>query len=137
MNRILVLVFAVYLGTMGPLARAHSDEYLDTVKTPHGGQMRMSGAYHLELVLKDSEVTVYLSDHGGNAVSAEGASGTALVHSGKDRITVKLAPVGENILQGHGGFILDPKMTVSVKVKFKGKDHAEAKFQPLKKASAQ
>lgn len=124
------------LATVVNIAYAHSDEYLDTVKAPHGGQMRMSGAYHLELVLKDNEITVYLSDHSGNDVSAAGATGTAIVHSGKDRVTVKLSPSGESALQGHGNFILDPKMTVSVKVKLKEKDHAEAKFQPLKKASA-
>lgn len=121
---------------MSGAAWAHSDEHLDTQKSPHGGQVRMSGAYHLELVLKDNEVTVYLSDHGGADVSSADASGVAIVHSGKDKVTVKLTPSGANELRGHGSFILDPKMTVMVKLKLHGKDHAEAKFEPLKKASA-
>lgn len=32
-------------------AFAHDDATLDAMAAPHGGQLRMSGAYHLELVL--------------------------------------------------------------------------------------
>ncbi len=31
-------------------AKAHDDAYLDTVKAPHGGQLRMAGVHHFELV---------------------------------------------------------------------------------------
>jgi hypothetical protein len=32
-------------------ALAHDDAYLDTQKAPNGGQLRMAGPYHYELVL--------------------------------------------------------------------------------------
>ena len=32
-------------------AFAHDDATLDAMAAPHGGQLRMSGAWHLELVL--------------------------------------------------------------------------------------
>ena len=38
------------------LASAHTDDYLVTMLAPHGGQLRMAGAYHLELVLAPSDV---------------------------------------------------------------------------------
>ncbi|MDP3124810.1 MAG: hypothetical protein Q8M84_04170, partial [Thiobacillus sp.] len=46
-------------------ALAHSDEYLDTQTAPHGGQLRMVQQYHFELVVKASEVSVYVTDHSG------------------------------------------------------------------------
>ena len=32
------------------LAWSHTDEYFDTVDAPHGGQMRMAGPYHMEII---------------------------------------------------------------------------------------
>ena len=63
---------------------AHSDEYLDTQKAPNGGQLRMAGPYHFELVVsgdnkeaKDSPVVVHVTDHAGARVATAGATGTA------------------------------------------------------------
>ena len=62
---------------------AHSDEYLDSQPTPHGGQMHMAGAYHFELLAKPNELTVYLTDHAGTKIPSNGATGSATVLSGK------------------------------------------------------
>ena len=35
----------------GGAALAHTDEYLDSMKAPNGGQLRMAGVYHYELVV--------------------------------------------------------------------------------------
>lgn len=63
------------------------------VRAPHGGQLRMAGAYHIELVLardarggKPAPVKVYLSDHGGSKIAGGrqrqcGAAGARLVSS--------------------------------------------------------
>ena len=32
---------------------AHTDEALDAMSSPHGGQVRAAGPYHLELVAKE------------------------------------------------------------------------------------
>ena len=73
-------------------AFAHDDATLDAMAAPHGGQLRMSGAWHLELVLaKDARgdapapVRVYLSDHGGKPMPVAGASGSAVRPSGSAR----------------------------------------------------
>ena len=51
-------------------ALAHTDDYLDTQKHANGGQMRMAGALHFELVVakdnkaaKESPLIVYVTDH--------------------------------------------------------------------------
>ena len=85
-------------------ALAHDDAHLDTQQAPHGGQLRMAGVYHFELVLdhsspepKDKPVLVYLTDHAGQKISAACAAGTATMLSGKTRATVALTPDGDNL----------------------------------------
>lgn len=126
------LLLAVCLGGLTPFAGAHTDEHLDQVKTPHQGQLRMAGAYHLELVVNDNALLVYVTDHGDQPLESKGLTATAVVLSGKDRVTVKLQPAGDNLLKGRGGFILDPKMKVTVTVKH-GSETAQATFHPMKK----
>lgn len=115
-----------------PGVMAHTDDYLDKMEAPHGGQVRMAGALHLELVLKPGEVVVYVTDHGQQAISTEGARGTATVHTGDASTRVKLAPTGENALKGSGDFGLGSGMKVTVAVTLPGQETATASFDPLK-----
>lgn len=117
-------------------ALAHSDEYLDTQTAPHGGQLRMAGMYHYELVVKENETTVYLTDHAGAKLAAKGASGTATVLSGKTKASVKLLPTEDNVLKGTGKFGLAPDMKVVVSIALPGQASQQARFTPLKKAKA-
>lgn len=103
------------------IAAAHDDAYLATVKAPNGGQLRMAGPYHLELVLgqeaamQDRPVFVYVTDHAGTKVSTSGASGTALILAGAKKSTVRLEPYGENALKGVAAYAgVDAKVIVSV-----------------------
>ena len=57
-------VFAVTLIIFQP-AWAHTDESLDAMPSPHGGQVRAAGPYHLELVAKDGELVLHVTDHIG------------------------------------------------------------------------
>jgi hypothetical protein len=41
---------------------AHTDEFFESVEAPHGGQLRMTGPFHLELVAKEGDLTVYVPD---------------------------------------------------------------------------
>lgn len=117
-------------------AFAHSDEYLDIQAAPHGGQLRMVGIYHYELVVKPNEVTVYLTDHAGTKISSNGAAGTATVLSGKAKASVKLQPAGDNVLKGAGKFDLAPDMKVVVSIALPGQAAQQARFTPLQKAKA-
>ncbi|MBP6118380.1 MAG: hypothetical protein KBF40_00290 [Giesbergeria sp.] len=119
-------------------ALAHDDAHLDTQQAPHGGQLRMAGVYHFELVLdhsspepKDKPVLVYLTDHAGQKISAAGATGTATLLSGKTRATVALTPDGDNRLKGVGTYASTPGLKAVVSVTLAGKAPEQARFTPL------
>jgi len=84
MSKIRFLTAVAFVLATGAMSvHAHDDAYLDTQQAPHGGQLRMAGAYHLELVVDkstpqaaDKPVVVYVTDHAGQKVSTEGATGT-------------------------------------------------------------
>ena len=113
---------------------AHTDDYLDTLTTAHGGQLRMAGPYHLELVAKDKELVLYVTDHGDNPVKTEGGTAKATMQIGKGKAgtTVKLEPAGENQMKGLGEFTLKPASVIVVFVKLAGDEAQSARFTPLK-----
>lgn len=115
-------------------AAAHSDEYLDTQTAPHGGQLRMVGQYHYELVVKAGEVSVYVTDHGGKKIATDGASGTATLLSSKGKASVKLTPAGDNQMKGPGKFELAPDMKVVVSLALAGEPAQQGRFTPMQKA---
>lgn len=125
------------------LALAHDDAYLDTLKAPNGGQLRMAGPYHFELVVvsdikdaKDNPVLVYLTDHAANKVASGGTKGTATMLAGKRKTTLQLTPDGDNRLKGMGSYASDPAMKVVVSVTFADGKTEQARFEPLVKKTA-
>ena len=111
MNKLLpaIVVTAAALAVSLPAA-AHTEEYFDSVAAPHGGQMRMAGPYHLELVTKDKEILLYVADHSNNKINTGGGVGKASIQVGKGKPenSIKLQPAGENILKGTGDFTGHP-----------------------------
>ena len=114
---------------------AHTDEYLDSQPSPHGGQVRMVGNYHFELVVEEKHLTVYVTDHAGQPVAVKDATGQATVLVNKTKETVVLKPEGENVLKGEGQLTLDPEMKVIVSITFSGQEAQQARFTPLQKKS--
>ena len=116
---------------------AHTDESTDAMPSPHGGQIRGTGPYHLELVAKDGELLVYVTDHLNNEINTTGGEGKANIQRGKtrSRITVKLEPSQSNMFTGRGEFQLDPKTVIVVFVKLPEQDAYGARFTPLKPKS--
>mgnify|MGYP000922476838 CR=1 FL=1 len=132
------LTLAAALLLVGNNVFAHDDAALDKVKGDNGGQLRMAGSYHFELVVardgvegKDKRVTVYLTDHGNQKVSAAGATGMATILTGKSKTAVALAPAGDNKLMGVGNYAVDPQMKVVVSVSFPNGKTEQARFTPL------
>ncbi|HUX31566.1 MAG TPA: hypothetical protein VMV78_13225 [Thiobacillus sp.] len=117
-------------------AFAHSDEYLDTQTAPHGGQVRMVQQYHYELVVKANEVSVYITDHAGKEIGAQGATGTATILSSKSKASVKLVPAGDNQMKGSGKFELAPDMKVVVSIALPGQTALQGRFTPMQQASS-
>ena len=122
---------AVFAATLLCLAlAARADE---TTSGPNGGQVKHSGKYHLELVVKDAALTVYVTGAKDAKVATKGASGSATVLAGKDTSNVKLEPSGENVLVGSGGFKPSLDMKVVVSVTLPGQPPVQARFTPLGK----
>jgi hypothetical protein len=122
----------------GGAAFAHTDEYLDTQKAPNGGQLRMAGVYHFELLVakdsknvKDNPVIVYVTDHAGAKMPTTGARGTVTILAGKAKTTVALAPDGDNRLKGVGKYASSPDMKAVVAITLAGKPAEQARFTPL------
>jgi len=137
--KVLTLAIAVIAGTIAASAAlAHDDEALDTQKAPNGGQLRMAGVYHFELVVardskeaRDNQVLVLVTDHAGAKISTVGAGGTATILAGKQKANVKLVPDGDNRLKGVGKYASTPDMKVVVSVNVGGKAPEQARFTPL------
>lgn len=118
-------------------AFAHDDAWLDTQDAPHGGQLRMAGPYHYELVVakdatpaKDSPVVVHVTDHAGAPVSTAGASGSALFMTGKSKASIVLRPDGDNRMRGAGRYASASGMKVVVSVSLAGAKPQQARFTP-------
>ena len=139
MKKALFLIAAASaFGLASPTLLAHTDDVLETQKAPNGGQLRMAGVYHYELVVakdskeaKDNAVVVYVTDHDGKKVATSGASGTATILAGKAKATATLAPDGVNRLKGMAKYLSAPDMKVVVSITFPGKAAEQARFTPL------
>ncbi len=132
MNKTLAgMVFGIAL-TLPPSAGAHTDEFFESVEAPHGGQLRMTGPFHMELVAQDGDLTVYVTDHADNAISVDGGLAKATVETGSNRTQVHLHPVGTNMLKGSGTFSLTPSTVIIVFMKLPNQDGYAARFMPLK-----
>ncbi len=128
--KLINVVFAATL--LGLSIAARADE---ATTGPNGGQLKHSGKYHLELVVKDNALTVYLIGDKDAKVATKGASGSATVLAGKGTSNVKLEPSGENALVGSGSFQPVPDMKVVVSVTLPGQPPLQARFTPLEKTN--
>lgn len=100
---------------------------------PNGGQVKDAGKYHLELVVRGSALTVYVTGAKNAKAATKGATGSATVLAGKNTSSVKLEPSGENAFAGSGSFQSAPDMKVVVSVTLLGQSPIQARFTPLEK----
>ena len=116
---------------------AHTDESLDAMPSPHGGQVRAAGPYHLELIVKDGELVLYVTDHAGQEIKTDGGEGKANIQQDKtgSKITVKLEPSQKNMFKGSCDFQINPETVIVVFVKLPEQDAYGARFTPLKPKS--
>ena len=133
---IIAAVLAAPLMVLQPVW-AHTDASLDAMPSPHGGQVRAAGPYHLELVAKEGALTVHVTDHVWQAMKTDGGEGKATIQQGKagSRLTVKLEPSQQNMLTGTGEFLVTPETVIVVFVKLPGQEAYGARFTPLKPKS--
>ena len=138
LSSLAIAIAIAALALAGP-AIAHTDEYLDTVQAPNGGQLRMAGSYHYELVVgaegagaQARTLVVYVTDHGDAKIGTAGAEGSVVVLSQGRKTKADLQPDGENRLKGVATFTPAPDMKVVVAVRLAGQPPAQARFMPLK-----
>jgi len=113
---------------------AHTDESLDAMPSPNGGQVRAAGPYHLELVAKHGELVLHVTDHANKEISTTGGEGKAHIQQGDavSKIKIKLEPSQNNTLAGSGEFQINPETVIVVFVKLPEQDAYAARFTPLK-----
>lgn len=129
------IVMSVFLGAMVVLSHfawAHTDVYLATV-APHGGQLRAAGPFHLELVAKDGELTVYVTDHGDIPIPVQGGHGKANIQVGKngERKAFPLKPENGNIMKASGAFKIAPDTSITIFIAIPEYETQGARFTPL------
>jgi hypothetical protein len=129
---LIVLLSAVWVAG----ASGHTDEHFDRHPSPHGGQVRMAGPYHIELVAGENQLTLYITDHADNPVQSAGGSAKAIVMTAKKRYVLVLAGAGDNKLEGIGEFKLGKPSHVTVIVKLPETDSQLARFTVNKKPKA-
>lgn len=112
---------------------AHGDEQHATPTAPHGGQVSTVQKYQYELVVKADEVSVYITDHAGKKIDTRGATGTAILLSGKRKSSMQLTPAGDNQMKGTGKFELAPDMKVVVSIALAGQTALQSRFTPMQK----
>ena len=118
-------------------AWAHTDDSLDAMASPHGGQVRAAGPYHLELIAKDGELVLHVTDHAWQEIKTDGGESKANIQQGKagSKVTIKLEPSQQNMLMGTGEFQVNPETVIVVFVKLPEQEAYGAKFTPLKPKS--
>jgi len=102
----------------------------------YGGQVRETASFDLELVAKDKELTLYVTDHKGKAIEGQDVTGTATVLSGKSKETVKLSGTGKGVLKGGGSFAVTEDTKIVLSVTAGGKTE-QARFAPRQKDKAE
>ena len=121
---------------------AHSDEYLETVGGKHGGQLRMAGPWHFELVLdkqadgsKAVPVPVYLTDHGDQPIATQGAESKVTIISQNKPVQVTLTAKAPNLLVGEAVYKAEPELKAVVQLTLNGESQ-NARFTPMAKTPA-
>jgi hypothetical protein len=93
------LAFGLLLGAVLAASPASAHD----PKPRHGGAIVIAGTYHVELVVKDGQVDVYLMGHDDKPVAVTGRKGVAILMAGGKSVRIPLEPVGSERLSGKAG----------------------------------
>jgi hypothetical protein len=127
MSKLYALLVSALLALAPAAAMAqhkHSHEEIG----PNGGRVEHAGASHMELVIKDSAVRVYLYDDDMKPIAAQGAEVNVTVQAQGKRETVKLQPAGSNVMEGKAGLTAGAGARAVVALKLPGKPIVQARF---------
>lgn len=131
MKKFAIVLFSVFALSSHTVSLAHSDAELDQQVAPHHGQIRMAGAYHIELVAKNNMLITYMTDHAGVPQETKGMTATAILLNKSQKTTVTLHSAGQNVLKGTGNFSIMPETKIVMTVQVAGQAPIQARFTPL------
>lgn len=97
-------------------------------KGKHGGRIVDAGSYHLELVVKGADVSVFVTDSTDNPVPPAGYKGTAILASGGKTHRVVLEPAADK-LAGKAETALTPEAKGVVQLTAPGGGTAQGQFK--------
>ena len=86
------------------VARAHGPD-----QGPNGGRQVDAGAYHIEMVVEGSTLTIHIRDRDDSPVQTNGFRGTAVLTVEGRAQRIALSPSGENRLTGTAPGTLPPQ----------------------------
>ncbi|ACK81945.1 hypothetical protein [Methylorubrum extorquens] len=109
------------------LATGHVLAHGEAPQAVHGGLVQEAQEMWLELVVKGTEVTVYVLDEARKPVPASQIVGTATVLVGGKSYKVDLSPTGANSVQGTLPVAATSQIVATVSLKIGGKA-ATARF---------
>lgn len=94
------LAFGTFLGASLTVLLPSLPASAHDPKPRHGGAIVIAGTYHIELVVKDGQVDVYLMGHDDKPVPVTGRKGVAVLVADGKSVRVPLEPVGAERLSG-------------------------------------
>ena len=121
------IIFAVLLLLSPAAALAHSG------KGPHGGPLADAGPYYVELLVKGSDLRIFVFDDKTSApVGTGGAKGTAVLLVGQKEEKIALQPAAGdksgNAMEGTTPAAVGPGARIVVLVQMPGKPSVVARF---------
>lgn len=127
-----VLVIGAISLSLVAAAYAHSDDELAKIKAPHNGQLRMAGAYHVELVMLADEMDIYVTDHAGQAKSTENMHAQALLLSSAGKTKLQLNAAGDNKFSVKTDVAHEAGLQIVLQLTDRTDTTVQAKFTPFK-----
>ena len=95
---------------------------------PNGGPVVHAGNYHVELVAKNTSLTVYLVNDADNAVDTKGYKATGIFVIDGKPVRIELAPSGLNKMAGQSTVALTNAPKGAVQIIAPSGNTAQAKF---------
>lgn len=117
------LLLAGLLAAAVSTAHAHSP-----AKGKNGGQRADAGDYHVEVVVKDKAITVFITDHGDKLIPTKDFKATAILVVGGKAERITLAPEGDNKLAGTAGVDLKAPIKGAIQITTGANKTMQAKF---------
>jgi hypothetical protein len=134
-QRIVAPLMAV-LALLSASAPAHDAMALDSMPSAHGGQVRMAGPYHMELVLEGTptgetrSIHIFLQNHLFADVASAGITGMVRLTEGSQTTAISLTPDGFNSLRGQGRYASRSMVRAVVVLTTKDGEQWSATFAP-------